>query len=162
MPQVGSPPGHDGKIRGWLLLVTIGMVILPLRLLGFIVDDLLPVFSTDIWALLTTPGSDGYHQLNGPVLIFELVGNTVLLVCSIVLAALFFQRRKRFPVLGVSFLVGAFLFYLADYFAALQLPSVASQNDTESKLDLAGAFLVCAILIPYFLLSKRMKATFVR
>lgn len=162
MPEAGGPPGHDTKIRGWLLFVTIGMVILPLRLLGFIVDDLLPVFSSDIWALLTTPGSDAYHPLNGPVLLFELLGNAVLLVCSIVLAAMFFQRRQQFPVLGVSFLVGALLFYLADYFAALQLPSAAGENDLLSNLDLIGAFFVCAVLVPYFLVSKRVKTTFVR
>lgn len=162
MPHAAGASGPDTKIRGWLLLVAIGMVILPLRLLGFIVDDLLPVFSTDIWGLLTTPGSGVYHPLNGPVLIFELLGNTVLLVGSILVAALFFQKRRRFPLLGVGFLVSAVLFYLADYFAALQLPAAAGENDLLSNLDLIGAFLVCAVLVPYFLVSKRVKTTFVR
>jgi hypothetical protein len=162
MPEAGALPARQTKLRGWLLLVAIGVVIYPLRLLGFILDDLLPVFSRDVWSVLTAPGSNVYHPLNGPVLLFELLGNLVLLICSIILAVMFFQRREQFPFLGVSFLVGAFLFYLADYFAALQLPSVASQEDSGSVLDLAGALPVCAVLVPYFLTSKRVKATFVR
>ena len=138
------------------------MVLLPLRLTEFIAVDLLPAFSKDIWSLLTTPGTEAYHPLNAPILLFELVGNLMLLIGSIVLTGLFFQKRRLVPILTISFLVFAFLFYVGDYFAARQLPAVASQADTESKLDLVGAFLVCAVAVPYFLVSRRVKETFVR
>ena len=138
------------------------MVLLPLRLTEFIAVDLLPAFSKDIWSLLTTPGTEAYHPLNAPILLFELVGNLMLLIGSIVLTVLFFQKRRLVPILTISFLVFAFLFYVGDYFATRQLPAVASQADTESKLDLVGAFLVCAVVGPYFLVSRRVKETFVR
>ena len=160
--QAGPHPPQSPKLRGWLLVVALGIVLLPLRLTEFIAVDLLPAFSKDVWLLLTTPGTEAYHPLNAPILLFELVGNLVLPIGSIVLAVLFFQQRRVVPILAVLFLVFAFLFYIGDYFAARQLPAVASQDDTESKLDLAGALLVCAIAVPYFLVSRRVKETFVR
>ncbi len=159
----GDPrPPQSPKIRGWLLLAALGVALLPLRLAEFIAADLLPAFSKDVWSLLTTPGTEAYHPLNAPILLFELVGNLILLVASLVLAFLFFQKRRVVPILAVSVLVFAFVFYVGDYFAARQLPAVASQDDTESRLDLAGALLVCAIAVPYFLVSRRVKETFVR
>lgn len=146
------------KLRGWLLLVALGIALLPLRLAEFLAADPLPA----VWSLLTTPGTDAYHPLNAPILLFELVGNLALLVGSIVLAILFFQKKRLVPILAVLFLVFAFLFYIGDYFAARQLPAVASQEDMESKLDLVGALLVCAVAVSYFLVSRRVKETFIR
>ncbi|MGH7205146.1 MAG: DUF2569 domain-containing protein [Nitrospiraceae bacterium] len=160
--QADPHPPQSPKLRGWLLLAGLGIALLPLRLAEFIVADLLPAFSKDVWSLLTRPGTEAYHPLNAPILLFELVGNLVLLVGSIVLAVLFFQKRRLVPILAVSFLVFAFLFYVGDYFVARQLPAVTSQEDMESKLDLAGALLVCAVGVPYFLVSRRVKETFVR
>lgn len=161
-PQADPHPLHSPKLRGWLLLAALGIALLPLRLAEFIAADLLPAFSKDVWSLLTTPGTEAYHPLNATILRFELVGNLVLLGSSIVLAVLFFQKRRAVPILTGIFLVFAFLFYVGDYFAALQLPAVASQEDMEFKLDLAGALLVCAVAVPYFLVSRRVKETFIR
>ncbi|MGH7227757.1 MAG: DUF2569 domain-containing protein [Nitrospiraceae bacterium] len=160
--QADPRPPQSPKIRGWLLLAALGVALLPLRLAEFIAADLLPAFSKDVWSLLTTPGREAYHPLNAPILLFELTGNLILLVASLVLAVLFFQKRRVMPILAVSFLVFAFGFYVGDYYAARQLPAVASQDDTESRLDLAGALLVCAIAVPYLLVSRRVKQTFVR
>ncbi len=160
--QADPRPPQSPKIRGWLLLAALGVALLPLRLAEFIAADLLPAFSKDVWSLLTTPGTEAYHPLNAPILVFELAGNLVLLVASLVLAVLFFQKRRLVPILTVIFLVSSFLFYVGDYFAARQLPAVASQEDAESKLDLVGALLVCAVAVPYFLTSRRVKETFVR
>ena len=160
--QADPRPPQSPKIRGWLLLTALGVVLLPLRLAEFIAADLLPAFSKDVWSLLTMPGTEAYHPLNAPILVFELAGNLVLLVASLVLAVLFFQKRRLVPILTVIFLVSSFLFYVGDYFAARQLPAFASQEDAESKLDLVGALLVCAVAVPYFLTSRRVKETFVR
>jgi hypothetical protein len=162
MLRAGALPVYSAKIRGWLLPIGVGVALCPLWLLVFLTDNLVPIFATDAWSLLTTPGSPAYHPLNGPVLLFELLGNAILLACSLVLAVLFFQRRRRFPILAVSLLVGAVMFYVADYFAARQLPGADTQEAPESLLDLGGALLLCAVLSPYFLVSKRVKATFVR
>jgi len=127
--QADLRPPQSPKIRGWLLLAALGVALLPLRLAEFIAADLLTAFSKDVWTLLTTPGTEAYHPLNAPILLFELVGNLILLVASLVLAVLFFQKRRVVPILAVSVL---------------------------------GALLVCGIAVPYFLVSRRVKETFVR
>ncbi|OLB03900.1 MAG: hypothetical protein AUH21_02705 [Nitrospirae bacterium 13_2_20CM_62_7] len=150
---------HYPNIRGWLLLVAVGVILLPLRLVGILVEDLLPAFSKEGWALLTTPGAAFYHRLNAPTL--SLGGNSLLLVGSLILAVEFFRKRKRVPLMIVVLLLFALLFYVGDYFAAHLLAAVASQSETEPVLDLVVAVLVCAILVWYFLVSKRVKGTFV-
>jgi len=152
---------HYPNIRGWLLLVAVWVILLPLRLVGILVEDLLPAFSKEGWALLTTPGAAFYHRLNAPILIFEFGGNSLLLVGSLILAVEFFRKRKRVPLMIVVLLLFALLFYVGDYFAAHLLAAVASQSETEPVLDLVVAVLVCAILVWYFLVSKRVKGTFV-
>lgn len=147
---------------GWLLLMTAGVLALPLRLFLFIYEDLLPAFSAEAWSLLTTPGTMAYHPLNRPVLLFELTGNLVLLAAALLLAVLFFQRRRRFPPLMAGFLTLALAFYVADYFAAHQLPAVADYPDPDSIRDLIGAFFICAGVIAYLRRSTRVKASFVR
>lgn len=158
--EARQPP--YGKIRGWLLLIAVGVLLSPLRLADFIYGDLLPAFEKEVWSLLTTPGLQAYHPLNGPVLLFELAGNLVLLLYAIGLVVLFFRKHRWFPVQAVVFLVLSLLFYVVDYYVSHQIPAVVSQQETESKLDLVGAFLVCAVLVPYLLLSKRVKETFIR
>ena len=156
-----TPEERYQNIRGWLLLMAVGVILLPLWLVATLVEDLLPAFSTEGWALLTTPGTPVYHPLNAPVLIFELWGNILLLVGALVLAVEFFRKRKRVPLMIVVFLLFALLFYVGDYFAAHLLAAVASESESEPVLDLAIAALGCAVLVWYFLVSKRVKGTFV-
>lgn len=149
-------------ISGWLVLVTAGVLLLPIRLFLFIYEDLMPAFSPEAWVALTTPGTLAYHPLNRPLLLFELTGNLVLLAASLVLLVLFVQRRRRFPRLMSSLLIFALLFYIADYFASHQLPAVADYPDPDQPRDLAGAFLVCTAATAYLLRSTRVKDTFIR
>ena len=160
--RTGNTPEQPYQnIRGWLLLVAFGVVLLPLQVAGTLVMDLLPAFSKDGWALLTTPGTPVYHPLNAPILIFELVGNSLLLVGALAVAVEFFRKRQRVPLMIVVLLLFALLFYIGDYFAAHLLAAVASQSDSEPVLDLAIAAVACGILVWYFMVSKRVKGTFV-
>jgi hypothetical protein len=158
----GTGQPSTGAIGGWLILVAAGLLILPIRLGLFIVEDLMPAFSKEAWPLLTTPGSPVYHPLNKPLLLFELTGNGLLLACGLAVALLFFRKLRSFPTAAVGFLILAVAFYIGDYVLSLQIPAVAEQSGTESKLDLIGATLTAVVLASYVLLSKRVKQTFVR
>jgi hypothetical protein len=155
------PPPFD-RIGGWLIPIALALVALPVRLGWMLAEDLLPAFSPDIWPLLTTPSSPAYHPLNKPLLLFELIGNGLLLTGALALGVLFVRRRREFPLAAVIFLIMGISFYLGDYVLSLQLPAVAAQSGTESKLDLIGAVLIGVGLSVYFLRSARVKDTFVR
>ena len=85
------PETRHEKIGGWLILLAIGLVLTPLRTLVFLGKNFYPIFTTGAWSVLTTPGTKAYHPLWAPVLIFELVGNLVLIVFSVIVAVSFFR-----------------------------------------------------------------------
>jgi len=156
-----AEPDHR-NIRGWLLLIALGLVIFPLWKVATMVEDLLPAFTVEAWSALTMPGSHAYHPLNARVLVFELIGNGLILVSSLFVAGNFFLKSRLLPRMMVVFLLCTLLFFLADYVVSGLLPAVAAESPAESLLDVAAAVLVCAILVPYFLFSKRVNGTFVR
>ncbi|MGH7166335.1 MAG: DUF2569 domain-containing protein [Nitrospiraceae bacterium] len=157
--SAGTEPGYR-NIGGWLLFVALGLVLFPLWKAATMAEDLLPAFTIEAWSALTTPGSPAYHPLNARVLLFELIGNSLILVSSLFVAGNFFLKSRLLPRMMVVFLICALLFYLADYIVSGLLPAVASESGTEPLVDLGAALLVCAILVPYFLFSKRVKGTF--
>ncbi len=149
------------KIGGWLILVAIGLILTPIRLLVVVAKDLLPVFSGDTWSRLTTPGTEAYHPLWAPLLLFEIIGNGLFFLFPIIAAIFFFQKRTFAPKLIIVLLLSNLVFVAIDYFAADLIPFVASQDDTGSLMELVRVFIASSIWVPYFLVSKRVKATFV-
>jgi len=159
--QQVAPQNYD-KIGGWLILVAIGLIIAPLRILLFTLKDIFPVFAPQTWSVLTTPGSEAYHPLWAPLLIGELVGNLFFVFLGIVLVVLFFQRRKIVPKLVIIYLVTNLGFVIADAYVATLIPIVAQQDNTSTVKEIVRGVVSAAIWTPYFLISKRAKGTFVR
>lgn len=157
-----SPKTPYGKIRGWLILVAIGLMINPLRLLVLVAKDLWPAFSGETWSLLTTPGTRAYHPLWEPLLVFELVGNIGFVVFSIMALIFFFQKKKIFPKLAIVFLLSNLIFVVVDHLVAEAIPFIASQSDLKSLKEIIRVAVGCSIWVPYFLVSKRVKGTFIR
>lgn len=160
--KVQGAEGAYEKIGGWLVLLAIGLVLTPIRFLVIMGKDFLPLFLSGGWSVLTTPGTAAYHPLWAPVLIFEFGGNAVLLGFSVLVAVCFFQKRRILPRLMIAFLLLNLLLVAADYFVADLLPPVASQKDAEAMKELARALIACVAWVPYFVVSKRVKGTFVR
>jgi len=157
-----SPKPPYGKIRGWLILPAIGLIVNPVRLLILVAKDLWPEFSGETWTILTTPGTRAYHPLWGPVLIFELVGNIVFVIGSILIAVFFFQKRKFVPKLIIVFLLSNLAFVAVDHLGANAIPFIANQSDAKSLKEIVRVVIACSIWVPYFLRSKRVKGTFIR
>jgi hypothetical protein len=149
------------KIGGWLILVALGLIFAPIRLVVVLVKDLLPALSADTWARLTTPGTESYHPLWAPLLLFEIIGNCLFIVFPIIIAVFFFQKRRFVPRLIIVLLLANLAFVAIDYFAADLIPFVAAQEDTGSLVELIRVLIASAIWVPYLLVSKRVKGTFV-
>jgi hypothetical protein len=149
------------KIGGWLILVAIGLILAPIRLLVVLFKDLLPALSADTWSRLTTPGTEAYHPLWAPLLFFEIIGNCLFIVSPIIVAVFFFQKRRFVPRLIIVLLLANLVFVAIDYFAADLIPFVAAQEDMGSLVELIRVLIACAIWVPYFLVSKRVKGTFI-
>ncbi|NOX98009.1 MAG: DUF2569 domain-containing protein [Nitrospirae bacterium] len=148
-------------LGGWLILVGIGIVITPLRLGALLLKTFPPIFSGGIWEALTTPGYEAYSPLWAPILLSEIVINTGLILVSLYLLYLFFSKRRGFPKWYIGILVFSLIFIVIDaWMVKLIMPNepMFGPNTLKAFLQALAASL---IWIPYMLISKRVKATFV-
>ena len=145
-------------IGGWLVLMAIGLVIQPFRLLSFVAQDL-RAFESDTWRRLTTPSSPAYHPAWGLVLVAETVANGLFLAGSFVLLYLFFKKRAVFPRVAIGFLVASALFQVLEVVVTGALLGGATQGKEIGQLMLA--VVSAAVWIAYLALSRRVAATFV-
>jgi hypothetical protein len=149
-------------IGGWLIIVAIGLFIWPLRLLLLCYKTYVPIFQNNYLEALTTPGTESYHGLWGPLIVFELTGNAVFFVFCIVLIVLFFRKSPLFPRLYITCLALNVVFVAGDFFISDLIPAVSAESDTESVTELIRSIVGAAVWIPYMLVSERVKNTFVK
>lgn len=162
--DVAAPAAATGPqgIGGWLILPLLGLIATPFRVGFLTLRDLLPAFQPETWNVLTTPGSGFYHPLWAPMLIFEVTANCVVILFSIVLLWLFFKKSKRVPMLVITWYLVIIGAQIVDEILGGRIPAVAAADDGTSLRELARSVGTALIWIPYFLVSKRVKNTFVR
>jgi hypothetical protein len=154
-------PSNGEAIGGWLILIALGIVITPFRLLIFMVPTYSEIFSTGIWQALTTQGSEAYNPLWAPIIILEIIINSGMLLVWFYLAYLFFTKKSLFPKVYIGLAIFSLAFILADAFAiTLVLPNEPIFGP-DTIQEVLRALVMVVIWVPYMLLSKRVKATFV-
>lgn len=157
-PQEAQPPAGLG---GWLTLVGLGLIASPLRLGTFLVQTFLPIFQDGTWEILTTPGNEAYHPLWAPLLIFEVLGNAVFIAAGLLLLALFFRRSSWFPTLYITYVIANLLFILVDAWLGSLVLADESMFDPDTARELFRSLLSGVIWVPYMIVSKRVRNTFV-
>jgi hypothetical protein len=148
-------------LGGWLILVGIGVIIAPFYTLFQAFLTFQPIFSEGIWEILTTPGSDAYHPLWQPILIGEIVINVSLVLVLVYIVFLFFSKKRSLPSWYVAVLLFTPIFIAADAFALKLILPNEPVFDPETTRNFAQSAIGAAIWVPYMLVSKRVKATFV-
>ena len=150
----------DG-LWGWLLVFTGFVVFTIIRVSLAIASAFWPLFRDGTWQGLTTPDSPAYNPMWQHLIVFELVGNIVIVAMATLALALLVVRSSYAPKFAIVFLLTSLAVVAAGYFIAGQIPAVAGQGtDYESLAELFRSFMAMLIWVPYFLLSKRVKATF--
>ncbi|MDH5682562.1 MAG: DUF2569 family protein, partial [Spirochaetota bacterium] len=86
-----SPSG----LGGWLILPIIGLFLAPFRTGHFIITTLAPIFRASEWSSLTTPGNPKYYYLWAPLIIFELLGNIIIIFFAVTLIFFMFTKSHR-------------------------------------------------------------------
>ncbi len=149
------------KIGGVLIFVAIGLILSLVQNLGYLLGNLAP-FRQQVWERLTTPDSIAYHPYWKPVLLFELVSSSVILGLNAVAVALFFRKQRVFPKFTVMVIPIIFILILLGYYLSGLIPAVAESPDYSKQTSvLIVRFVALHVWIPYFLLSERVKKTFV-
>lgn len=160
-PPLPERPDLQG-LGGWLILVGFGVCVAPFLRLGQMLKHWEGYFSMDTWQIVAMRGGEQYHPLYGPLLTFEVLGNSVLLALNIALICMFFGKRRVFPKMYVALMLANIAFLVLDESIGNLIPFVSSQPDGSARRDLNRAVLQGLFWSAYMLTSKRVKATFVR
>ena len=148
-------------LGGWLILVGIGVVFTPVRMLAELGKNHLPMFSDGSYEILTSPGTEFYHPFWSTYLWGGIAFNILFFSASLFLIFLFFSKRKLFPKFYIWLVVGSLAFTIIDAMLIkfVMLPELIF--DAETLQQIGGIIVVVLIWVPYMLISKRVKVTFV-
>jgi hypothetical protein len=130
-------------IEGWLVFPALFLVIVAFTVVDYLLDSPLPAARPEVMA-----------------------GNVAVLVGSVVMLVLFFQKRRVVPMLMVVFYVTLVAVCLVEVLTLTRFaegldPAFVQARAQEARNGL-GVVLSHAILwIPYFLVSRRVRNTFV-
>lgn len=144
-------------ISGWLVLLTIGLCVAPVRIAADLVE-VVDATSLDTWARIATPGGEDFHPLWGPLLLLEVVGNLFFLVASVLLLVLLFQKRSSFPRIAIAFLLGNLAFQLLDAWLCTLIPGIT--RVPEDVAQVVQSAISCALWSGYLWRSRRVRSTF--
>lgn len=148
-------------LGGWLILVGIGVVIAPIRLLVAFISVYSPIMEDGVWYALTTPGSSAYHPLWEPLLIAEIIYNLAMVAASVYMIYLFFTRHYLFPKVFIGVSIVSLIFVPLDAWVVSTMFPSEPMFDPETTKEFARVVVVSLIWIPYMLVSERVKVTFV-
>ena len=142
-------PDSDEKlvgIRGWLILPAIGLVLGPIG---------------GVIGLLAASGnySDVARAGYGAIYALELVVITGMIALTIYAATLFFRKRSNAPRTVITLIVVNLV--ASGVVLVIALGAGAEVFAAATGKQLARDTFNAAIWIPYFLVSRRVKATFV-
>ena len=146
-------------IGGWLIPVAIGICLSPLTML-FSVSGYFAYFDYAVWQDVALPEGKNYHQLFGPLIIFELLSIVAMLGFSILNLLMFFAKKALFPKVYIVFSLFWLAFVLIDHNMVVQIPQLAEESNAESVAAIGRSLIHCLIWCPYMILSKRVKDTF--
>ena len=145
-------------LDGWLILVGIGVVIGPIML--FVTS---PIFDTGVWETLTTVGSESVYPLYlGLLVAGEMVGAALFMIASLYLIYLFFSKHYLFPKVYIGVTLAALIFFLLDAWLAAKIFPSEPIFDDETAKEFVRTLISVAIWVPYMLVSKRVRLTFVK
>lgn len=154
-------------IGGWLIFVLLGLIITTVTNIYYVISELILFFEPDTWESITTYGSELYHPLFAPFIIFEVFFNLIMSVGAIILVILMLRKSHLFPKLMILYLIGAFILQFVDmflgykvYFGVPIFEDIREEAFGEILSATFGFVIYMAIWIPYFIKSKRVKATF--
>ena len=141
-------------IGGWLVLVLIGLIITPIRLLISMITEFTPLLEQ----IKNNPILADLKQL----VMAEIVVNMIFLIYAFVLIILMLKKSKLFPRMIIIFYISNLVFVLADAIIISNHPVLGPiTNITDSFMEIFKSVAANAIWVPYFIISRRVKNTFV-
>lgn len=152
---------HLKGIGSWLILVLIGLIYALVKT-AFDLVDLFETYQPIIRLTVTTYITGAHHPTFGVWVLYEVIFNAFVIVFLICLLILMLCKNRFFPIFTIIYLVAVTCLHGIDYilgYAILPLQT-DSTNSYPSSYGIIQSLVTAIIWIPYFLVSKRVKATF--
>lgn len=140
----------------------IGLCLGPIVRIVGIAQNREGFLSIHVWQMVAMPQGEQYHPLFAPLLIFEVLGNNLLLGLNVLTICLFFAKRRIFPRAYIVLVASNVALLMTDELAGSRIPFVAAESDPSSRRELFRVAAYAVIWVAYMLKPKRVKATFVR
>ena len=148
-------------IGGWLIFPLLNLIVSPIVMVVSFFVDVLPLFEAGLWQIATTPSHPAYDPIWAPLIVFEMSANVILLILVLVVLVKFLGKRRSTPRLMIIWLLAATFVQIADAVLTRQIPAVAASAEISDYRDLIRTVIFSVVWIPYFLVSRRVKNTFV-
>lgn len=145
-------------IGGWLYFPLIGLLLTPVLMAREVFST--EIFNANIWNGLSLITEHTYTY--SALLVVESIYNVSMIIFSVVLIILFFQRRTSVPNLMIIFYIATLVFPILDSLAYDLLDNTNSISQFLTPRELGRAFMIVCVWIPYFRVSTRVKDTFGR
>ncbi len=159
----GKPVVQPRKIRGWLMLPYIGVILTPLIMMTTLLFAFIPIFGSDTWAALTSSSGDYYLPYTAVLLVIEFLGGLALLTASSYLLVLFTQKRSNLPNWYAGVTVFSLVYLIADTFVGSYIVGVTflDAKTIPNTPQYVPLILGLLIWVPYLYRSQRSKETFI-
>ncbi len=153
-PEPKKYYGAPTSIGGWMVLPLIGMFITPF-LIGFQIYNA-EYLDQNLWQSALNNGENSVNLLF--LILAELLVNLQLIGFAILLLILFLKKRSSLPLLIIVFYISNFIILAAD---SLILYKMGFDINSEDVMEIVKSILRISIWLPFFLVSERVKSTFV-
>lgn len=158
--QYPPPVGMTG-LGGWLILVQITLYFSFISLL-IGVPALFLMFDGEVWEAVTSPDSIHYNVLWGVMIVFQLSYYVLLLLFTGYILVQFYRKKAMLPRLMIIFYAAPVVFGAIDLLIMYQIPLAVELDEGDSLKGTVRSLITCAIWIPYFIKSERVRYTFVK
>jgi hypothetical protein len=149
---------EETGIGGWLIIPLLNLIASTVLAAVRGVQQFSPIFRDGTWQLLTDPSSLYYNSDLSGLIVFEIAGYVVWVVLGAAALALFFIKSRLAPRFVIAWLIFIPVFLMLDAVAGAEM----SLDTGNNLFMIVGMVIFDAVWIPYFLVSKRVKRTFVK
>jgi len=149
-------------LGGWLILVGIGVLLGPFRMVFVLYQVYKPIFDDGTLTAMLNEGASTYNPEFAALLIGEVCFNLIVLCASLYLIYLFFSKHYRFPVVYIAIISASLIFIPFDAWIVSFFFPEDPIFDAETTKEFAKMVISALIWIPYMLVSNRVRLTFVR
>lgn len=155
MDDLKNKKEQETAIGGWLILVLIGLIVTPIRLGISTFTEFLPLLDS-------LPFLKELYPKLVSIIYVELFSNIAFGIFALFLIFVMVMKNKIFPKLMIIFYVSNLVFVLGDAIYISQMTELEGfYKDDGSIKEIVRAIVGTAIWVPYMLVSKRVKRTFV-